>query len=116
MVSSVRRHSSSLVQKAKAATDKLVSRGFSRKNTDENRANCAKNKFNDCLFSMAWEKIVLKQLIPNIVTAIHFSRKELYLQLVAHPPISWRCRRFKDRLEDGRGLTRTARPQQFSRL
>src|SRR5271166_2047326 len=92
-----------LGKRAKAATDKLVSRGFSRKNTDENRANCAKNKFNDCLFSMAWEKIVLKQLIPNIVTAIHFSRKELYLQPVAHSLISQYRGRFKDHLENGRG-------------
>src|SRR5271165_460551 len=35
--------------------------------------------------------------------SIHVSRKELYLQLIAYSPVSWRRGRFKDRREDGNG-------------
>jgi len=35
--------------------------------------------------------------------SIHVSRKELYLQLIAYSPVSWRRGRFKDRWEDGNG-------------
>src|SRR5208283_4855493 len=35
--------------------------------------------------------------------SVHVSRKELYLQLIAYSPVSWRRGRFKDRWEDGNG-------------
>ena len=44
---------------------------------------CLEFSFTLSLFSMTWAEIVRMWLIYNLVIAIHFSHKELYLHFVA---------------------------------
>jgi len=57
------------------------------------------------LFSTVWEETVRKRLIANIFIAIHVSRKELYLQTLAHSNVFAGPLYVKDRGEEaGDGL------------